>query len=228
MKTSLRAASLLLAGACVVHCAAAQEAPHPFYLVGSVGQSRYSISKGDLDATLFEVFAEEGLPVVPNGSTLDKTDTSWSPTVGYRFSPSFALEASYLDLGKAQYRADGGVDFGAGFVATKIRAKIESHGPILAALGILPFNDRWEGYVRAGVFFADTRIKVTISSFGAGTSQEVSGSSQDFFAGLGLVYNATSNCSLRLDWQRLKNVGDKDKTGEGDIDNLTFGFVLKL
>jgi uncharacterized protein (DUF934 family) len=41
-----------------------------------------------------------------NDSSVDKSDIGFSLALGYKFTPNFAVEAAYLQLGKARYEAD--------------------------------------------------------------------------------------------------------------------------
>jgi hypothetical protein len=46
--------------------------------------------------------------------------------------------------------------------------------------------------------------------------------------GLGVKFDAADTVELRAEFERYKNVGDDDKTGESDVDVLSVGAVMKF
>ena len=79
MKKSIIAKALVIAALAAAGQVTAQETP--WYLTGSIGQSKFDI---------------EGLPG-------DNKDTSFNVGVGYNFSKNVGLEAGYADFGKTQF-----------------------------------------------------------------------------------------------------------------------------
>jgi hypothetical protein len=92
-----------------VASSSAMAADAGWYAGASVGQAKPDIDTGELDAAVVSAFAAAGAPVISRSSMFDNTDTSYSLDVGYRFSPYFALNGAYVDLGKVNYLSSGTV-----------------------------------------------------------------------------------------------------------------------
>src|SRR5262245_15814556 len=60
------------------------------YLGVAVGNSSFSLDRGDV----------EDFFVFPENVAIDDSDTGFSLSVGYRFSPYVALEAAYTNFGE--------------------------------------------------------------------------------------------------------------------------------
>src|SRR5688500_16513557 len=86
---------------------AAAESTAGWYFGATGGQTQADFDKASLDSYVENEFAMNGFPIVSGTSTLDDSDSSWSIVAGYRFSPNFSLEGSYIDLGAGEYRASG-------------------------------------------------------------------------------------------------------------------------
>ena len=50
----------------------------------------------------------------------------------------------------------------------------------------------------------------------------------DLKLGLGLQYDFTKNVGARLEWEHFRNVGDRNTTGEGDVNLYSLGIVVKF
>ena len=68
---------------------------------------------------------------------------------------------------------------------------------------------------------------VVPSAFCCGLFFSTGGAFGSFF-GLGAGLNFGPQWSINLDWQRFKDVGDEDDTGEADIDRLSLGVIFRL
>jgi OmpA-OmpF porin, OOP family len=206
-------AAMLLSGCGITSAFAAQPG---WYVGATVGQARFDLSKSELDdlaASTFDVF---------DSSSLDDSSTAFSAFVGFRISPYLAVEAAYTDLGEAEYRADGAI-FIPPLVPVTLGVKLNAKGPTLAVIGALPISDSFDVHARGGVFFAKTELKATADVSGGSGSDSVSSNSQDFFYGIGAGYNVGAHWSFTADFQQYKDVGDKDTTGEGDVNVFTVG-----
>ena len=185
-----------------------------FYFAADAGVSSFDISKNDVDELVFLTFNESGLDVLAGESTLDDEDTAFGVTLGYRFAPFMAVEASYLDLGQAEYKASGLVTDGVSTAAVDLGLTAESSGPALSLLGMLPINEAWDVYARAGVFFADTQQAVRATVDGFSVSDSLSESSEEFLWGVGTGYTFGEQWTVRLDYQQIQDVGNEETTGK--------------
>jgi hypothetical protein len=71
-------------------------------------------------------------------------------------------------------------------------------------------------------------IEVGASLAGAASSSSISAHSADTVLGIGGGFNLNRRLFLRLEYQKLKDVGDPDRTGEGDIDVIGLGLLFRL
>ncbi len=219
--------SLLITAGAVLAAATATAAESGFYIGGNVGTSFYAIEDSDADALVFDSFAATGFPVNNIRSSVDKNDTAFSGTLGYRFTPYIAIEGSYVDTGKATISGNGDLFAGPNIVPINMVAEFASKGPVVSVLGIIPLNS-WEFYARLGAYFAKSTFSVRATVLGASASDSISANTQELVAGFGAGYNFSEKTVLRLDWQRLAKVGDENTTGEGDIGILSLGFFYRL
>ena len=189
-----------------------------FYFGISGGLATFDLpSKGSID----EWFEDDGLAL--ESSSLDDDDTAWGLQVGYRWNSYVAAEVGYVNFGTAEYRATPAGSNG------ELSLRARSSGPTLAVLGMLPLGERFDLHARAGVYFADTRLRVRAEDYDTGDvlSEEVKPSSENPFVGLGAAWNINDSYSLRVEYQRFFDVGDKDEIGETDIDLLSFSVLFR-
>lgn len=227
---------MALSGLTVV-CLAAAAAPAladtGFYVGATAGQSLFHQDRGEMDAVVLDTFAAEGLTLSSGSSTLDKTHSAFGGLLGYQFTQNLSVEAAYLDLGKLSYKFNGGVKTFTSFLAdASLSAKAK--GPTLALLGSLPLSPAWEVYARAGIFFskvtltADTTIRVPSANFVSSGHASESANSVDPLIGVGIGWHLAKHVALRAEYTRFSNVGDKDKTGETNIDLFNLGVTYSF
>jgi OmpA-OmpF porin, OOP family len=185
-----------------------------FYFGASLGQSSVDIgSKGEFDASL-------GVPV---DSELDDTGDAWGVQIGYRWGKYIGMEVGYVNFGKADYVAQ--------IIGTteEVSQRFVSTGPTLAALGFFPIGERFDVYGRAGILYADTRVRVRDEDLATGEfiSFEAKGSGTELHAGIGGAWNITESFSVRVEYTKYFDVGDEDQTGEQDVDVVQFGILFR-
>jgi opacity protein-like surface antigen len=209
-----------------------------FYVGATAGRSLFHQDKSSADAAVLDAFSANGLNVLFGGSSsLDKTDFAFGGLIGYRLTPQFSIEAAYMDLGKLRYRATDTVT-SAYFVpplAATVNLTGKVKGPTLAALGILPLSPAWDVYGRAGLFFSNVKLDADIAlNYGlSGVSYapghgSVSANSVDPLVGLGVAWHLADHVALRAEYTRFVNVGDKNKTGQINIDLFNLGVTYSF
>jgi OOP family OmpA-OmpF porin len=155
---------------------------------------------GDLDRS--------GVDLAPLANPqLDDTDTTYTVRGGYRFSPYFALELGYYDLGK--YAFSGGV----GSTTATGSVKAKSWG--LSAVAIAPFTDAFDIYGRVGI--AQSELKANAGVLGL-TLDEQDKQTEATYA-VGGRWNATKELGVFAEW--MKN--DKIK-----VDSYLFGVDFRF
>ena len=215
----------LLSAACLCAFAAtpAVAADRGFYLGFDLGQASYDLDQRGYDQAVTGLIEGAGLTILDAASDTSEDGFTYGLILGYQIFNFLAVEAAYVDLGDAEYKAralvtDGEVD---GTISGSITP--ESSGPTLSALGILPYGN-WQAYLRAGVYFANNDIEATIGSGGVSDSVSDSDSSQEFLWGAGFGYSS-GDWTLRLDYQMFMDVGDEETTGEADVSRIVLGAI---
>jgi OOP family OmpA-OmpF porin len=167
-------AAVGLSAALVALPAAAQLNLSPLYAGVGVGQSKAKdfCSGGGFD-------------------TCDDKDTAWKVFGGYQFTPNFAAEIGYSNLGK----------FGATFAGLTDDAKVTAWE--FSALGAWPIMPRFSVFGRLGVYRAT--VKET-TNFAGNFEHD----NNDWTFGLGLQYDITRNLGVRGEWQRYRKIGGGD------------------
>jgi hypothetical protein len=208
-----------------------------FYVGATAGQSLFHGNKSDFDAAIVDGFSVDGLSMHITSSSLDKTDFAYGALVGYRLTPEFSIEATYTDLGKLSYQSTGRLTSGP-FFSTNATADLtgSAKGPTLAALGIVPLSGAWEIYGRAGLFFSKVTLDVNtdMNNSPAGPvpttkgHSSMSADSVDPLVGIGAAWHMVNRLTLRAEYTRFVNVGDKDKTGEMNVDLFNVGVTYSL
>jgi opacity protein-like surface antigen len=213
-----------------------------FYLGATAGWSNFNENKSDDDAAITQAFNENGLTLTGAGfhSSLRKTDVAFVGLLGYRFTPAFSIEAAYIDLGKLSYKSSEVVTSPFfGVIPSSANLDASAKGPTLSALAILPLSPAWEIYGRAGVFFSKVTLDANASLVfasaqpgvpdGAGGGfDSVSANSVNPLVGVGAAWHMFERLSLRAEYTRFINVGDKDTTGQINIDLVNIGLTYSF
>ena len=194
------------------------------YLTGSVGQAKAEKPK--------VVKEEQGLFKEFGGSTSsDRTDTAYKIAVGLKVNPYIALEAQYIDLGKASYKGSIS-EPGFGSYSEKIDFKTSGLGANL--VGTLPLDD-FTVFAKVGYHLLKTKgtLKDSVSITGLGNfsdseSKTVRKWTPSF--GIGASYAITQELAVVAEYERYQDVANKkvnvygDKTSfKHDIDLASVG-----
>jgi OOP family OmpA-OmpF porin len=181
---------------------------------------------------------ESTITVATNIRTnFDDQDSAWKGFAGYRFTPWFAVELNYADLGEhsTDTRFDGGDPPSPGQVI--IRRQVKGFGADL--LLHAPFNPMWSIFGRLGIFRADMDASAQLGGnvvFPGSTETFRSTSQRENITryGIGGDFNFMRNLTARLEWERYAKVGKKFEvgntgtTGEADMDAVTLSLVYRF
>ena len=154
----------------------------------------------------------------------DDSDTGWKLFAGYRADRHFALEGAYVKLG--EFGARHNVTAPA---AGSLRRDFKASGWTFDAVGILPFSDRWSGFLKAGAFFSRVESSATTTGFGLppGVPAKSKRSEVNFKFGVGGQLDFTPRFGVRAELDHFFDVGD-EKTGEGDIVLVSISLVVRF
>lgn len=175
----MRKALLTFVAAAFAPLALAQSGASP-YVSLNYGESRYDVE-------------------CQSGFSCDERDKAYKLGLGWQFNRYLASEATYSDLGQANYHGPAG--FGAFLHATAYE---------LSGIGTYPLYGVFSALGRLGVAHGTAKYGRDLSGEGTKTALTV---------GAGLQLDFTKNVAARLQWQRFK-------FKEIDVDMLGAGLVL--
>lgn len=196
----------------------AQAAPDDnagWYAGIDLGRSNLGLSGGGIDG------AVANLGFVGSAS-ISNQDSGAGLNLGYRFSQSFALEGGYIDLGKYNFSS-----FTTAPAADTVQGIYKAHALSLSAVGILPMNNKWSLFGKAGV--ARTTADLSANSVtGATALGRASGSGSGLLFGAGATYNFARNWFGKAELDRYQHVGDPSSTGQANINVFSLGMGLRF
>lgn len=154
-------------------------------------------------AALTNVFANKDIGLY-GSSERGSSDTGFVISGGYRFARYVAAEIGWLDGGEPRFdslelQANNPIDL----VATNIAQKTDALEA--SVLGILPFFEIWEVYIKGGFAFWDaTSRQVLTPVVGEPTLRQLDRDGTDFLLGIGVGFSFTKNLHLRLEYQAFR------------------------
>lgn len=178
-----------------------------------VGRSSQHLGSGQIDGAL----GQQGLV---SSSSMDDHATAWGLFGGYQFTPHFAVEGGYVNLGKFDYSSTVSSP-----AADTVSGHFSVQGVDAAAVGLLPFGEQWAAYAKAGLLYA--KSKLDASSTGAVAVSSVDHWDTSPLLGAGINYDLTRKVALRAEYDRYFKVGEAS-VGKGDIDALTARVVYRF
>lgn len=205
---------------CALACASpALAADAGVYIGAGVGQARYGI---DLGQQVAQAYATS--PFAVSSARLDGAhDTAYRVFAGYAFSPHFAVEAGWQDLGSVN-----------GGYSLRNTSTDETFGRNdtwdLSGVDALfvaqyPFAERFAILGKVGAFYSklDFQEIATDSDGSQSTYHAKADKDVHLMWGLGGSWRFNERLAARLDWDRIEDVGTKfalDDDGNGRFDHV--------
>ena len=241
------AASLVLVVA-AISSASALELSGEMYVVGSVG--RAGVNQTEVQVNNNNIMLASRAPVKGFETTFINTlqglrsaQTSsrngYKLQLGYEFSPNFAVEGGYTDLGKTEYTATYSTQWawasnpatpgGAPQTGYSVVKNAEISGWNLAGVGIYPLNSSISVFAKLGMLYA--KVKQRVSGSGPfSTAAESDDSNAKAYYGLGATYYPfkDKNFGVRAEFEKYLKVGDNSITGVPDVSLATVGISTKF
>ena len=148
---------------------------------------------------------------------VDEDSTGIKLAAGYRFNDYFAVEGSYVYLGKAEAGISSTVDVDAS-------GSMKSHVLAVDAVGLYPLNKDFDVFAKAGIGLS--YVKTSESANILGDAYSFSESDTRFVTklGFGAEYKITKNVAVRAEYERYFGVSkDSDYSIDADYDLLSVG-----
>lgn len=162
-----------------------------------------AVTKADFPASDFHPWIEL-LTGSAEGSITDvRVNTStkrFAMTVGYQLGTYFALEGTYLDMGKFTYDYIATDSDGATPVNHTGRFTLKPKGPTFSAVGLFPLGDYFSVDAHAGFSFLDSKNKLTYDSQALSYSESKTG----IYYGAGFAWWITGQVALRAGYNRFE------------------------
>lgn len=174
--------------------------PPPPYAVVDIGYSLIGL----------ETAGMEQAELQPSG--IDRRDTGFGITLGWRFSPHLAAEGTFVELGEGTF--DVAAPNGDA-PASNARISVRSSGVVLSLAGTWPIHDRLSLEGRAGAYLGKTQTRargVVTNPLGSQTFNNLVGSDSKagLAAGVGAVVALNDTWALRAGYDYLDKAFGKD------------------
>lgn len=196
-----------------------------------VGQTSFSGDHSNLEDFVQSAFDNEDGVVEDLVISTKDSDIGYQAVFGYRFIRYLAAEfglAQYGDLsstGTANVLFEGQTEF----LPTTVKVKNSIGGPVFSAIGILPFNDKFEIFGRVGLLFASSKVEAVeradgeVIAFGS-----AKGDSTEMALGAGFSWNINQMYSIRGEVVKIDGVGESGSTAKEDLMVSTLGFIVRF
>lgn len=182
---------------------------------------------------------ESTLQFVQSMSTeFDDRDNAWKVFGGMRFNPYLGLEATWVDLGKAQTATRGiGGDpaLPFGFIIDR-----DTRGYGLDAVGTLPFADRFAVFGKAGLYRTTLKASATLegnavfSNSPGDRFRTVERKENTRHLGVRFAWSFAGPWTLRVEYERFFDIGKpfeiggSGTTGEASVDLASVGLSYRF
>jgi len=197
------------------------------YAGALIGMNHYTGDQSGAEADLESTFT--GVPTQNLSIGTDDKDIGYAAQFGYRFNRFLATEFALVQYGELHSTARANIDLGGGFVPASIDLNFHVGGPQLSMIGILPLNEKFEVYARAGLLFAASEREFTIKVDGQVNSFGSSkGDSTEVVLGVGGAWHVNQMYSIRFQYERVPEVGDRQRTGVEDVDSASIGLLVRF
>lgn len=217
--------SLAIVAIATLFTVPAVAAERGFYAGLDAGQYAYDVDTNAITRQITDGLAGLGLTISNPGSDTSEDGFTYGVVIGYQLLPYLAIEAAYVDLGDAEYKYGATVSDGTTSADVRATATIDSAGPTLSALGILPFGKGWEAYARVGGYYGsnDTQLRVTLDGVEQSASDDSSSTSLVWGGGIGYTRQWYT---VRLDYQQFTDVGEDG--AQSDVDRIALVAIRRF
>lgn len=180
-----------------------------FYALAEVTHSNNSLKRDTFDN---ELSANGGTGL----SSSDKgSGNQWRLQGGYHFNQNLAVEAGFIDFGKAKYSA--------AYAGGAAQGQLKASGIDVAAILSLPVTDSFSLFGKAGAVAARVKSSLVADAPASTASSSSSTNVLRPLLGVGANYKLTQNVDLRADFDRVSGLG---KVATGKMNDNMFSLGL--
>lgn len=181
---------------------------------GFIGAGLGMSSVADFSAQDFMMAVDDGSLYAADA---DDSDSTFKIFGGVQFTPNFAIETAYANLGEYTVNAlsTGGSFF---YTAGSVDYSAEASAISLAAKLMAPINAGFGLHAKLGFARWDFEDEFTNNGFRVSTSDD----GTDTYLALGASVNATDNLSIRLEFERYADVAESDV----DVIGLSVAYLI--
>jgi opacity protein-like surface antigen len=196
-----------------------------FYVGANALSLLSTYRRADIDGAFSSALSEADSSFTMGPSSVERAHYSWQVNFGYMLTRNFGVEVSFLDLGKFRYSGFGTRASAADGSPSEVHLDLDvrSHGPALAAVGVLPMTNFWDLEARVGAMQAKTKSSFSTATSDGTNSGGFSGNSTVVMASVGTAFTVTTHIVLRLDYLRIQHIKEKALDRSFNVDGATAG-----
>jgi opacity protein-like surface antigen len=202
------------------------------YGTGQVGMTSYTSDQSVTEQDLLNLISSTSVPSQNIRVSTDDSNPGFNLAFGYRFNRFVALELGIIEYGKLSSQASGEFDFpndNSGYIKDTIEIAFHIGGPLISTIGILPLSEKFELFARAGYLFASVEREFSERIAGQnGIHASARGDTQHLIIGLGVNWNINQVYTVRAEYQKLNDAGQKNLTGTEDLNFLSVGMAVRF
>jgi len=216
----------------------ALELSNEMYVVASVGQATVVQTPMQIDNNTIIINSASSIRNLQ--STQASAKRGYKLQLGYEFTPNFAIEGGYVDLGKTTYSATYGAQItttnpvfswwpkGPQTTTTSTLAGSASReakitGWNVSGVGIYPINDQFSVFGKLGMINAKVKSSDAGAAFASG--DDTTETKWKTTYGVGGTYNFSKSLGVRAEFERFSKLGDSQTTGAVDVNLLSLGLA---
>lgn len=162
----------------------------------------------------------------PDHIDAENDSIAWGLGAGYRFNPYFAAELAYMDFGSIHVKENYNniaypepFPFPSSFVYT-YSSKVT--GPALSMLGSAPIGEHFGVFVRAGVLFADRKLKDSQpNGFNETLGRKV------WLGGVGISWSCARHWTIKAEYQRTGKLQQSLFSGATELEQFSLGLLFR-
>ena len=193
MKAKSLISCFAILAACVFGVQGAFADDPGWYVGGGIGPTGSDLGTADFDdGSLTSGSVDEG--------------TGWKVYGGYQIMKHFAVEGGFTDLDEVTF--DGVAGSGGIFGAGPVNANIETDGLFVTAVGIIPLNQHFSIFGKAG--FMNWNSDASVTSANLGTIGFDDDGTDPMF-GVGVEFLKKQKFSLRAEWETISMDDNVDR-----------------